>query len=259
MRIILSKKQKAAIILPLAALLVIIACRPTDKLPAKSSPEYIELVRTFYIGLAALQVGDDVRLTASSRSSQGWPQVNRRVGPIGVLALRQRNFDTAAVRLERARALAPNNDQILPHWALTEWQRAVRRSYWGLRKAVDLNPQNFKAIYLLAEEVERQADSNSEAEYQQLMQKILAVDLNNLAAMLELEPGVGPNVVTTRPCAIQSLVSTRDPLLGRQEVQEQLSAVQAAVAGTDPRAAATRIAFLRNVWCAFLNIARVFL
>ena len=99
MRIILSKKQKAAIILPLAALLVIIACRPTDKLPAKSSPEYIELVRTFYIGLAALQVGDDVQADSKLAQFTGVaPSEPAGWANWGVLALRQRNFDTAAVR-----------------------------------------------------------------------------------------------------------------------------------------------------------------
>src|SRR5688572_9041737 len=248
MRMILSKKQQAAIILPLAALVVMSACRPTDKLPAKSSPEYFELVRTFYIGLAALQVGDDVQ--ADSKLAQftglapsepaGW--VNW-----GVLALRQRNFDTAAARLERARALAPNNDQIF--YLIGLLQSGSGRSaeaIAALRKAVELNSQNLKAIYLLAEEVERQADSNSEAEYQQLMQKVLAVDPNNLAAMLELSrvsAKRGDNETLRNTVASISARSSAWP----PEVQEQLSAVQAAVAGTDPRAAATRIAFLRNV------------
>lgn len=55
-------------ILPLIALFAIAACRPNEKLPAKSSPEYIELVRTFYIGLAALEVGHDVQ--ADSKFAQ---------------------------------------------------------------------------------------------------------------------------------------------------------------------------------------------
>ena len=55
--------QTAAVLLP-AFLLLTAACRPGDKLPAKSSKEYNEVVRAFYIGLAALQVGDDVRADA---------------------------------------------------------------------------------------------------------------------------------------------------------------------------------------------------
>src|SRR5947207_947325 len=89
------------------------ACRPTSNLPAKSSPEYNELVRTFYIGLAALQVGHDVQADASlSKFTQlaasepsGWANW-------GILALRQRNYDTAAERLHRAHDLAPENSDI---------------------------------------------------------------------------------------------------------------------------------------------------
>ena len=75
-------------------------CRPGAGPPAKSSKEYNELVRAFYIGLAALQVGHDVQ--ADSKLAQftklaptepaGWANW-------GLLALRQRNFDTAAERL----------------------------------------------------------------------------------------------------------------------------------------------------------------
>lgn len=111
---------------------------------------------------------------------------------------------------------------------------------------MELNPRNLKAIYQLAEEVERQGDQNSEAEYQQLMQKILAADPQNLAAMLELS-----RVAAKRGDA-DTLRGTIARIGARSsawppEVQEQLNALQAAAGGPDPRAAATRIAFLRNV------------
>jgi hypothetical protein len=56
------KNTKITILL--ALLLALSACRPGANLPAKSSPQYNELVRTFYIGLAALQVGHDVQADA---------------------------------------------------------------------------------------------------------------------------------------------------------------------------------------------------
>ena len=55
-----------------------------------------------------------------------------------------------------------------------------------LRKAVELNPQNLRALYRLAEETERQGDESGAAEVQQLLQKILAAQPDNLAALLEL-------------------------------------------------------------------------
>src|ERR1700742_2055686 len=79
-------------------------CGKSSSLPEPSSREYNEVVRAFYTGLAALQVGDDDRAATkyaavtrlASAEPAGW--VNW-----GVLALRQRNFDLAAQRLERAR------------------------------------------------------------------------------------------------------------------------------------------------------------
>src|SRR6185295_13313391 len=89
------------------------ACRSGVKLPAKASPEYNEIVRAFYIGLAALQVGDDVRADSKlAEVTQLVPPEPAGWANWGLLALRQRNFDAAAERLERARSLAPENDQV---------------------------------------------------------------------------------------------------------------------------------------------------
>ena len=76
------------------------ACGSGAKLPQKSSKEYAEAVSAFYIGLAALQVGDDIH--AESKLSElttlvpgepaGWANW-------GVLALRQRKLDVAAQRI----------------------------------------------------------------------------------------------------------------------------------------------------------------
>ncbi|HXM34689.1 MAG TPA: hypothetical protein VN920_05850, partial [Pyrinomonadaceae bacterium] len=103
----------AAVFLLAAMLFVIAACRPGLKLPAKSSKEYNEVVRAFYVGLAALQVGDDVRADSKlAQLTQLVPAEPAGWANWGMLALRQRNFDPASERLERARALAPENDQI---------------------------------------------------------------------------------------------------------------------------------------------------
>ena len=50
--------------LSLLLLALLSSCRPTNNLPTRSSPQYNEIVRTFYIGLAALQVGHDVQADA---------------------------------------------------------------------------------------------------------------------------------------------------------------------------------------------------
>jgi Flp pilus assembly protein TadD len=223
-------------------------CHAAPKLPEKGSKAYADVVSAFYVGLAALQVGDDVH--ADSRLSEltqlvptepaGWANW-------GVLALRQRNYDLAAQRLERARDLAPQNDQIYDLLGILEADRGhSAEAITDLRKAVDLNPKNLRAAYALAEEIERQGDANSEAEFQQAIQKILAAQPDNLAALLELS-----RVAAKRGDAA-TLRSAVDQISARSsswpaEVQQQLATVQAAAAGTDLRAAATRTTFLRNV------------
>jgi len=66
----------------------------------KSSKEYNEVVRAFYVGVAALQVGDDVRADSKlSQVTQLVPTEPAGWANWGMLALRQRNFDPAAERL----------------------------------------------------------------------------------------------------------------------------------------------------------------
>src|SRR6266404_6820973 len=142
------------------------ACKSGAKVPDKSSKEYGDVVSAFYVGLAALQVGDDVH--ADKRLSQvtqlvpvepaGWANW-------GILALRQRNYDAAAQRLEKARDLAPKNDQIYGLLGILESQRGnSAQAITDLSKASELNPQNLRAIYQLAEETERQGAANSDSE-----------------------------------------------------------------------------------------------
>src|SRR6202030_4748681 len=83
--------------------------------------------------------------------------------------------------------LAPKNDHIYYLLGLLESNRgrsAEAIADW--RKAVELNPQNLRATYQLAEEIERQGAANSDAEFQHLIQKILTAQPGNLAALLEL-------------------------------------------------------------------------
>src|SRR5882672_5890230 len=141
------------------------SCHAGGKLPDRTSKEYGTIVSAFYVGLAALQVGDDVH--ADSRLSE----VTQRVpaepagwANWGVLALRQRNYDVAAQRLEQARKLAPQNDQIYYLLGILESSRGHQtEGIADLRKAVELNPQNLRAAYQLAEEIERQGGDENEA------------------------------------------------------------------------------------------------
>src|SRR5215467_9434638 len=158
------------------------ACRPNATLPTKNSPQYNELVRTFYIGLAALEVGHDVQADAklaqftqlAAAEPAGWANW-------GLLALRQRNYDVAAERLHKARDLAPDNSDIHYLLGLLESSRGnTPAAIEELHKAVELDQTNLIATYKLAEELERQGDQKGADEFQTLIQKILAAQPDNL-------------------------------------------------------------------------------
>ena len=224
-------------------------CDTGGKLPQPTSKEYSDVVSAFYAGLAALQVGDDVhaesKLAEVTRLAPGEPA---GWANWGVLALRQRNFDAAAQRLERARDLAPQDDHIYYLLGILESNRGQSaQAIADLRKAADLNPNDLRTAYALAQEIERQGDQGSEAEFQQVMQKILAKQPDNLAALLELEPHCG-ETRRRRHVEVGGRRSlAHDPPHGRQRCEQQLAALQAAAAGADLRAAAVRTTVLRNV------------
>jgi tetratricopeptide (TPR) repeat protein len=223
------------------------ACRSSPKFPLKSSKEYAAAVSAFYIGLGALQVGDDVH--AESKLSEvtalvpgepaGWANW-------GILALRQRKLDVAAQRMEQARKLAPDHDHIYQLLGLLESaQGHSAKAIADWRKSVKLNPRNYRAAYQLAEEVERQGGPNSDAEYAQLIQKILAAQPDNLAAQLELARIAAKSGDAATLKAEVTKITSRSanwPV----EVQQQLAAVQTAAEGSSPRAAAPRTTFLKN-------------
>jgi Tfp pilus assembly protein PilF len=232
----------------LVPLLALAGCRRGEKLPEPSSKTYADFVSAFYVGLAALQVGDDVRADAKLGEAtklvpgepEGWANW-------GILALRQRNFDVAAQRFDRALSLDKEDDRIYYLQGLLESDRGnSAQAIADLREAVKRNPRDLRAIYLLASEVERQGDEHSEAEFQQLMEQLLAAEPNNLAALLEL-----CRITAKRgdAAALRSTVSRVEAHSSGwpAEVKQQLDALKAAANGPDPKAAATRSIFLRNV------------
>jgi tetratricopeptide (TPR) repeat protein len=242
-------RPRRAAFLALCAMLALSlsACGTGNKLPQKSSKEYAQAVSAFYIGLGALQVGDDIHADAKlSELTKLVPDEPAGWANWAVLALRQRKLDEANQRIEKARSLAPDNDQIYQLLGMVESSRGnSANAIADWRKALEINPANYRAAYRLAEEVERQGDPNSDVEYQRLIQKILTTQPDNLAAQLELarvaaKRGDAPTLKSAL-AQITSRSANWPP-----EVKAQLAALQGAADGSDLRAAATRTTFLRN-------------
>lgn len=230
------------------SLLVMAGCSSKPKLPEKGSQQYNDAVSSFYIGLAALQVGHDIYAEDKlSQLTKMVPNEPASWANWGVLALRQRNYDLAAERLSRARVLASKNDQIYYLMGILESNRGnSTAAIADLREAVDLNPQNLRAAYQLAQEVERQGGEKSEAEFESVIQKIVAAQPDNLAAMLELGRIAAKRGEANTLKSVVAKISARASVWP-PEVQQQVAALQTAASGGDLRVAATRTTFLRNV------------
>src|SRR5215208_4161544 len=108
MRSCLTKYRRSVLSVFLSALAATGAGCRSANLPAKDSPQYLNAVRAFYVGLSALQVGDDVRAEEKLKEATALaPDEPASWADLGLLYVRQRQFDAAAANLEKARALAP--------------------------------------------------------------------------------------------------------------------------------------------------------
>ena len=217
-------------------------------MPKPDSKEYRDLVTAFYVGLAGLQTGEDVRakekLTRSTEIAPGEPA---GWANLGLLAVRQQEFDTAFEKVEKARSLAPDNSQIEALLGLIESKRGkLPEATAHLKKAVELDPKNLRALFALAQETERQGAETSDAEAQALLEKILETQPDNLAVLLDVtrlaaKRGDGDTVKKTVAKLAEKSPSWPD------EAKQQMTALQQAAAGPNPRSAAPQVAFLRNV------------
>ena len=228
--------------------LLLTGCRSHSGLPNPSSEAYKQFVSTFYIGLSALQVGNDVLADSSlHQATQIAPGEPAAWADWGILALRQRNFDPAAERFNRALKLVPQNSGIyfllgLLNSARGDSQAAID----DYRKAVSLDPKDPRALYALALAIERQGGAGNEDQFQNLIQQILATRPDNLAALLELSRiSAKRGDSTTLRSAIQRIAAQSSAW--SPDVRQQLIALETAASGPQPSAAALRSVFLRNV------------
>lgn len=237
--------------LSLAAMVLaasIFGCGSTPTPPAPESTEYQEAISLFYVGLAALDTGDDVRAEDTlNRLTERVPAEPAGWANYGVLALRHRDFDLAFARFEKARAGAPEDGRIFALVGLTESARGrAAEAVAAFRRSVELDAKNVKARYALAGELERRGDPENEAEAARVYQELLGVQPNNLDVLLEIARLSAKRGDADALQTAVARLAERAPAWP-PEAQPQFAALQAAAAGPDPRAAGVRVAFLKNV------------
>lgn len=241
---------------PLSLLLFLIllngtACRASKETTPiaidTSSREYAEVVQSFYIGLAALQVGEQIRAEEQlTQATQLVPEEPASWANLGLLSLRQREPDVAAERLEKARSLAPRSSQIsflLGQVALSRGDQPKTLELF--KRAVDLDADNLPATYALAQMLERQGSVDTLRQAKQLLEKIQQSQPDNLASLAEIAQNAarsGDSETLRRALERLSSRSTAWP----PEAKQQLADVQTSLE-TNRGETADKVAVLTNL------------
>ncbi|HEU4596554.1 MAG TPA: FG-GAP-like repeat-containing protein [Pyrinomonadaceae bacterium] len=229
----------------------LVSCRRAADLPAAGSPKYTEAVRAFYVGLSALQVGDDVRAEAKLKEATALaPDEPAAWADLGLLYLRQRQFDLAAQNIERARQLAPENSTLEVLLGQTESSRGnSAEAMKHYRRAVELDAHNLKALYALAGELEREGGEEGEAEVLRLLRRILEVQPENLSVQLDVARLAAKRGDSETFKQMLERFAAQSPVWP-PEAREQFDALRGRAeesSGVGQRQRAQGVQFLRNV------------
>lgn len=241
-------RLKAPFAAGVIAVVALVGCHTNRGLPEPGSAKYAEFVHAFYVGLAGLQSGEDVRarkeLTAATQIAPGEPA---SWADLGILLVRQQELDAAYTDLENARSLAPENSRIEQLLGDLESRRGkLPEAIAHLRRAVQLDGRNVKGMYLLAEQTERQESEGSDGEALTIYREVLKLVPDNTAVLLEvarLAAKTGNTHVLQQALGVLRGQSSSWP----QEAQQQMETLDAAAKSANPRSAALQVAFLRNI------------
>ena len=182
-----------------------------------------------------------------TRSTQIAPGEPAGWADLGILQVRQQQFDGAFQSVDKARSLDPSESRIEALLGLIESRRGkLPEAAAHFKKAIALDPHNLKAIYSLAEEAERNEARNDQADAQQLLSQILRQQPSNQAALLDdlrLAAKRGDTAEAHKSLAAVTSLTANWPDVARQ----QLTIVEQNLNSGNPRAAAVQVQFLRNM------------
>lgn len=151
------------------------------------SESYQQAVSDFYVSLAASET-EEARFAFNKMNevATAFPEEPAAWANLGVMAMRQGNFELAAERFERAMDLAPSHPQILFLSALFESRRGdVDTAVDLMQNALESDPGNPQIQFALIEELERQDDSANEEEILQNIGSLVQSLEGNQAVLFE--------------------------------------------------------------------------
>jgi len=180
-----SCRQTALLIGLISVCLLNFGCSDRSYLPATGSDDYVESVSLWYGAVARMEVGEErgaeFQLRLATAVAPGEPAIwyNR-----ALLALRRDDIDEATEFIDRALVLAPKDGRILLLAGHVERFRSAPESAESFyRQAIETQSSNPRALYALRQLRSDREDVRQES--RDLMGRILALDPDNLHALLE--------------------------------------------------------------------------
>ncbi|MDZ4699144.1 MAG: FG-GAP-like repeat-containing protein, partial [Rhodothermales bacterium] len=232
---------------PVSLLFFLAGCTQPG-LPEPGSDAYRETVTAFYKSVASVQSGEGVGAeTNLLRATELAPDEPALWYNRGLLALRANEFDAGRPLLDKARALAPENSQIvLLQGVLASNEARPDSAMAHFREAIALDPASIKARYALVQEINRLGDPALQAEAAAQLGAILDRLPANKAILIErLRIAAAENDAATASRMVDTLagLSASWP----PEAREPLASIRAALANGDLPSIRVQSGFLRNL------------
>ena len=231
----------------LIGLLALVSCAAPD-LPDPGSSTYQEVVTAFYSSVASVQSGEDAgaeqNLLKVADLAPGEPAAWYN---LGLIALRQNDFDEGQQRLLEASRLAPENVQVQRLIAMMELAIGnMDEGILALRKTLELDGEDVKALFALAQELGRTGDQAPMQEALSIYESLSDILPDNLVVLVEksrLAAQLGSTDILQPTIASLKGFSSEWP----EEVQEPFIALEQAAGSDNSGQALVQAGFLRNM------------
>ena len=246
----LTKSSRLALVavVAIAAIVGGVIVTRSRALPAPGSATYETATRAFYKGLAELEVGllDDAKREFTTVTTTV-PKEPAAWANLGLAHLRLGELDAAEEPITRAMTLAPEN----AGFALLAGRMEIARGRLDegvahIRRAVELAPNGLEARFALAEELDRSAAPDADAQALAQLDELTKLTPQNMAVLLERSRVAAKTKDAGR--LNESLASLMPMAAGWPAMAAELyQALQQSLEAKDFSAAQRNTAFLRNV------------
>jgi tetratricopeptide (TPR) repeat protein len=236
------------VLLALGAAAFLLLARRAARLPAPGSEKYEQVTRAFYRGVASLDVGllDDAKREFGA-ATDVVPEEPAAWANLGLTHLRLGELDAAAAPIERALKLAPDNaDLVLMAGRMEIARGRLDEGVAHLRRAAALEPRALRARFALADEVERAAGPDADAQALVLLDELAQLAPDNAAVFVErarvAAKARDAATLTDSIRRLESMAAAWPP-----RAVEQFRGLQTAATAGDLARATLATTFLRNV------------